>query len=119
MYKHAMKAKQPLVCPLKMDCSKVTEGEYSKTFGIRNDVLGLLYFLAALGGMLLTLLVPSLQKMIYTLLAIMTTGGFFFSAYLVYIQARVIKSYCFYCLVSAGINTLLFINAWALFLGKG
>ena len=118
VYKHAMKARQPLVCPLRMDCAKVTEGEFSKTFGIRNDYLGILYYLSALIGAFLGMKFPEMKKVIYTLLLLMTGGGLLFSGYLVYLQAKVIKEYCFYCLVSAGITSLLFINAINLFLNK-
>lgn len=114
MYRHAMKAKRPVICPLKGDCNAVTEGEWSTTFGVRNDLLGLLYYLAALAGILVSLFMPGVRSTIYLLLIVMTGGGLVFSAYLVYLQAKVIRQYCFYCLLSALINLLMFINATAL-----
>ena len=116
VYKHITKEKKPMACPLNGECTKVTEGEFSKTFGVRNDILGILYYITALTGILFTIYFPSSRKLIYTLLLLMTVGGLSFSSFLVYIQARVIKQYCFYCLISAGINLLLFINAFHLFI---
>lgn len=119
MYRHAMKAKKPMICPLNGDCSAVTESKWSTTFGVRNDLLGLLYYLATLAGIISAQYLPSFRSAIYLLLVLMTGGGLLFSAYLIYVQAKIIRQYCFYCLVSAGITTLLFVNAAALYLGKG
>jgi uncharacterized membrane protein len=45
----------------------------------------------------------------------MTGGGFIFSVFLTYLQLVVIKNYCFWCLVSAGIGVLMFGNALVIF----
>lgn len=49
------------------------------------------------------------RKMYSTLLVAVTTGGFFFSAYFVFLQLVVIKAVCLYCMVSAFLCTALFI----------
>ena len=99
--------KQPLVCPLNESCSIVTESKWSKMFFIRNEVLGLLYYVSILIAGLMIFLT---QANIKTFLIIGTGGAFLFSLFLVYVQAKIIKSYCFYCLISAFISFLIFLN---------
>ena len=48
------------------------------------------------------------------LATVITFFAFAFSLFLIYVQAKVLKEYCFYCLVSAGINFLIFLNIFAL-----
>ena len=47
-YKHYFTAK-PLVCPINHDCNAVLNSRWSNILGIRNEILGVLFY----GGMLL------------------------------------------------------------------
>ncbi len=107
--------KKPLVCPLDHDCSIVTESKWSHLFGIRNEILGLLFFVGMLGLGLtsLTTLLPLSTTLLSTLIG--ASLGLLFSILLVLIQSFVIKNYCFYCLISAVISALLFIVSLLLF----
>ncbi len=107
--------KQPLVCPLDHDCAVVTESKWSKIFFIRNEILGLLFFITLLAGILITLIVPQILTIIFLTSLVMTTSGLLFSIFLVFIQIYVIKDYCFYCMVSALITLLLFLNSVLLY----
>jgi len=99
-------AKKPLVCPIGDDCNKVVESKYSHMFFLKNDTIGLIYyvlliisavyFLSVSGGILL------LMK-IFSGLALLAT------IYLFYVQARVLKEYCFYCNLAAVINLFIFL----------
>ena len=89
-------------------CERVQKSKYSKTFGVPNPFLGL--------GMLLVILVLAFSyhleySSLYPLQALISFG-FLFSLYFVYIQAKVIKAYCTWCIVSALIFTSLFILQW-------
>lgn len=114
-YKHREKGKAPLACPLGGRCREVTEGQWSTLFGVRNEHLGLLYYLAAFFGILAALAFPALSGRIHLMLLLMTGVGVIFSGYLVFLQWRVIREWCFYCLVSAGITVLLFLNSYHLY----
>ena len=111
--KHYLKQKQPLVCPLNHDCSVVTESKWSHIFYVRNEVLGFLFYAALLTGIIIVLVLPQLV-MITKLILLATAGGLFFSLFLIFVQVKLIKDYCFYCLLSAGISLLLFVNSFAL-----
>lgn len=114
LWKHYRHRNQPMVCPLTHDCSKVTESPYAHLLPVRNETLGTLFYVVVLLGMIGTIVFPSLQKWGYLLLSIAAGSGVIFSGILVYIQAKVIKDYCFYCLISALVTLLLFVNSLAL-----
>ena len=42
--------KQPLVCPIGGDCNTVLNSKWNKIFFIRNDVLGLLFYISVIIG---------------------------------------------------------------------
>ena len=48
VWKHYSNKSEPLVCPLDHDCSKVTESKWSTIFLVRNEVLGLLFYVVML-----------------------------------------------------------------------
>lgn len=112
-YRHYRR--KPLVCPLDHDCSVVTESRWASIFGVRNEVLGLIFYAGNVLAMVAALSAPSLSSQLYFLLAAADAAGFLFSLFLVYLQIFVIKDYCFYCIISAFLALLLFINAFALF----
>ena len=111
-YKHFQK--KPLVCPINHDCNAVVESKWGHMFGVRNEILGILYYLAMFAGILIFILKPNLILDISNYIFIGTAIGLIFSAFLTYLQKFVIKEYCFYCLISALISLLLFINSLAL-----
>ena len=112
-YKH--RRKEVLICPLNYDCNAVTESKWGSVFGIRNEVLGLLFYVAAIAAILAALFVPGWTPTIYLLLVLASGGGLVYSIFLIFIQTFVLKNYCFYCLISAAVNLLLFINSVLLF----
>ena len=100
--------KKPLVCPLTEKCELVMESRWSHMFGVRNEVLGVLHYLLVLAAAI-TIFLANVN--IKNIIIIETGGALLFSLFLVYLQARVIKNYCFYCLISAFISLLIFLNA--------
>ena len=101
--------KKPLVCPLDHKCDVVTESKWSHIFIVRNEVLGLLFYISLAIGILLFMFLPELQVVLFLLL-LATMGGVLFSLLLTFIQIFMIKDYCFYCLISALLSLLLFLN---------
>lgn len=100
--------KQPLVCPIGDDCNVVLNSKWNKTFFIRNDILGLLFYIGIIVGAIL--LYFDMGGIIETLLLVGSGVGVLFSGLLVFVQAKIIKNYCFYCLVSAFLTLLIFLN---------
>ena len=112
-YKHYQK--KPLVCPINHDCNAVVESKWGNIFGVRNEVLGVLFYAGMLLCGILFITAPSsiLKLNIYILVG--AFGGLGFSIFLTLLQKFVIKDFCFYCLISAGISLLLFLNSLILF----
>ena len=105
---HAQKKK--LVCPIgNHECSAVTESKWGKTLGIKNELLGIGYFIIIIVNALLVW--QDITKFTYYV-RIASVISILFSGYLVFIQNKVLKKYCFYCLLSAIVNLLIFINIW-------
>ena len=107
-YKHYQK--KPLVCPLNHDCSRVTESKWSKIFFIRNEYLGLLFFIFLLASRLFLIFNPGLN-ILNKIILITASFGLLFSIFLIFLQKYIIKNYCFYCLISAIITFLVFLNS--------
>ncbi len=93
-------AEQP-VCLIGGQCAVVLTSKYNKLFGFHNDVAGLLFYIAA--SLLTALLVLEIgsERLLVHLFALLLAGASFLSLLLVYIQWRVLKAWCFWCLMSA------------------
>jgi len=91
-------------------CTRVTQSKYSAMLGIRNEIAGLLYYSLVLifAGLL------GFHPLIPLGLQILTGIGFLVSLLSVYVQLRVLRAYCWYCMGSAVISTLLFIASFFL-----
>lgn|SRR3989338_6775068 len=114
VWKHYHNSAKPLVCPLDHDCSKVTESKWSTLFWVRNEVLGLLFYVSMLTAGLLMFFMPGLVLVSFPLTLLMKSAagfGLLFSLFLIWVQLYKIKDYCFYCMASALITLLLFVNS--------
>ena len=99
--------KQPLICPINGSCNKVVESKWNAIFFIKNDVLGLFYYIFVL---FLAFYLLFMSEKLLILTKIISGLSLLFSLVLVFIQAKIIREYCFYCLISALINLLIFLN---------
>ncbi|MBI2633142.1 MAG: vitamin K epoxide reductase family protein [Parcubacteria group bacterium] len=112
VYKRYAKDAQPLICPLDHDCGKVLESKWAKMFGIRNEILGLVFY-----GVILLVVLANLFSLLFIPLLYITlfvSIGLLFSLFLAAIEIFAIHDYCFYCVLSAVITLLLFINSFFL-----
>lgn len=93
---------QKPVCVVGEDCLKVLESKYSKIFIIPNDVLGLLFYIASsfIAAFLVIEIAP-LQFWVQAITILVALGSVI-SVFFVYLQFKVIKAWCFWCLMSAG-----------------
>lgn len=93
-------------CSVVSGCEKVLTSQYSEIVGIPLALFGAVYYLFIF---FLSIVAFSFEKwsQLYWA-ALLTAGGFVASLSLVYVQVFIINALCFYCLISAGINMLLF-----------
>lgn len=89
------------ICPIGEGCVTVLTSTYSKMFIVPNDVIGLLCYVAL--SFLTAFLVIGIPPMaIWTnALIILVGAASAVSLFLTYLQWRVIRAWCFWCLMSA------------------
>ncbi len=87
-----------VACPFfpKEWCYKVQHSKQSKMFGIPNSVLG--FFMYVL--ILIFVYLYSIGSLPIWPLAIVIIFGFLFSVYFMYVQGKVLKAYCTWCVLS-------------------
>lgn len=100
------KAEQP-VCPIGGGCTTVLTSKYSKIFGVHNDLLGFGFYVGFAGVLALLVLGVGPANSLLLLARLMLAVATIMSIFFVYIQARVIKQWCFWCLMSAGTIALM------------
>lgn len=90
------------------DCNIVLTTSYAKAFGLPVAVYGLTAYL--LFAVLVLYELKNRAAATMKLLAAFSGFGVLVSAYFIYLQFFVINALCFYCLVSSGLITLIFIG---------
>lgn len=108
--KDTKKEAVPLVCPMEGSCESVIQSNYSKFLGVPVETLGILYYgLIFLTYALLAIFPQYLPDIVTTLILSFTICAMVFSIYLTAVQSFILKHWCTWCLISAGICTLIFI----------
>ncbi|BCX15767.1 MAG: hypothetical protein KatS3mg097_659 [Candidatus Parcubacteria bacterium] len=107
--------KKPLVCPLKADCENVVHSNYSKFLGIDLEKLGIFYY----SLIFISYLIYQISGFDYLIfdfvLFSLSLLAFLFSIYLTFIQVLKIRKFCSWCLVSAFLSSLIFLNSYFLY----
>jgi protein-disulfide isomerase/uncharacterized membrane protein len=90
-------------------CGAVVNSEAGTFLGVSNIVLGFVFYLALTGiGLALSYAEGWWQRRLKQGRAVLVTGGFCYTLYLVYYQSFVLEQYCLLCMISAGLVTALF-----------
>ncbi|MBI2485250.1 hypothetical protein HYW18_03835 [Candidatus Uhrbacteria bacterium] len=98
---HKRLAEEHPVCPIGGQCELVLNSEYNRTFGVHNDLLGLGFYTGLLVLTALVVLGVGATALWSVIAAMMVTGAAITSLYFIYIQARVVRAWCTWCLFSA------------------
>ena len=97
----------PLSCPLFGNCEKVLSSPYAAIWGVPVALGGVIYYLVIF---ILTVSYIDTKRIgILNFTARLTWVGLLASLGFMYVQIFVIRSLCFWCLLSAVTSTLLFI----------
>ncbi len=95
----------PLPCTILNGCDTVTTSAYSTVGPIPIAALGAAYYATVFFGLLLYRETGS--SLFIRATGVIVAMAFAVSAWLVYLQGFVLHSWCQYCVVSAGITTIL------------
>ncbi|MEK7148367.1 MAG: vitamin K epoxide reductase family protein [Patescibacteria group bacterium] len=87
------------VCLIGDGCSTVWKSPYSKTFGISNEILGIIFYatLAVVEWMLFS---GDTSSTVVLGEYLILFGGAVMACYFFYIQWRIIRAWCFWCSLS-------------------
>jgi uncharacterized membrane protein len=90
------------VCFIGENCHTVLTSAYNKTLGIHNDVLGLLFYITvAVSSALLVIGRIDFLNLVASTTKIIILAAALVSFYLTFLQWKVIRAWCFWCLMSA------------------
>lgn len=89
------------ICPIGGGCVTVLTSKYSKLFIIPNDVLGLLTYVAISFVAAFLVIETEPMSLWNFILVILVAIASLMSIFFTYLQWRVIKAWCFWCLMSA------------------
>lgn len=103
-----------LVCPVGSDCNVVINSRYAKFLGVSLEYWGIFYYAVIVAAYIVLMLAPYLISEIFlTGLIILTAAAFFFSLYLLFVQAFLLRQWCIWCLLSAMLSIMIFIVSLA------
>ncbi len=108
--RHKRVRKEKLICFLGEDCNKVVQSKYAETFGISNEILGMLYY--GITGLYygVGLIYPTPIFAVASPFFLVAAGGAaVFSIYLVGVQTFILKEWCEWCLTSTGLSVIIFL----------
>jgi uncharacterized membrane protein len=104
--------KQKLICPVGYRCDTVIQSSYAKFLGIPLEFLGMTYYGGiALGYIALQLIQELLPTQLPAILLGFSIAAFFFSCYLLFVQAVQLREWCTWCIASAFCSTVILIVA--------
>jgi uncharacterized membrane protein len=103
------KNNRQMVCPVGGKCEEVVDSKYGKTMGISNDLLGIIYYIGLTLILSVHFYVPGWSLAMANLAILAISFSFLFTLYLLFIQVFILKKWCFWCLISAAINIVIFV----------
>lgn len=101
------------VCPIGGGCETVLNSRYNRLLLIHNDILGILFYIASAivtalivisdssSSIFVGTIAANLQRLLLIALEAMLAGATIMSAIFTYLQWKVIKAWCFWCVMSA------------------
>jgi len=106
-HKREVNTGQKMFCLIGGDCAAVVGSKYGKTFGIKNELIGMTFYFLLSFYSLTSLLAPSLRNFLI-IPKLITLIAAVFSLYLLFIQTIVLKKLCSWCLIAILVNLLIF-----------
>ncbi|MBI2042592.1 MAG: hypothetical protein HYT21_02525 [Candidatus Nealsonbacteria bacterium] len=102
LYSRRRAGKRPICVIDKETCHAVLESKYnSLLFGIPNEVLGFAFNASVATITAFLVIGTGLAEILNSLMKLIVASGLFMSLIFTYLQWRVIKAWCFWCLMSA------------------
>lgn len=97
---HERRHNRPPRCLIVHGCKDVWESKYSKTFGVSNEILGIIFY-STMIVIEWTLFIGDKSSLMGFGEALFLLVGSLASLYFVYLEWRVIRAWCIWCTMSA------------------
>lgn len=101
----------PVVCPIGNGCDIVRASPYSSFLGISLPILGIIFYVF-MAGLSILRSQNLTNKNLAALQLLSALAGFGFGVYLTFLEAFVIKAYCFWCVLSFIISGAILLLAF-------
>ena len=103
-----------LVCPIGSNCNAVVSSRYARFLGVSLEYWGMLYYAIIFTTYIVLIFAPHLLSGLFLAgLTMLTTAAFFFSLYLLFVQAFLLRQWCIWCILSAALSIMIFIISLA------
>ena len=103
-----------LVCPVGSDCNVVITSRYAKFLGVPLEYWGIFYYAVTFAAYIVLIFASHLlSELFLSGLIMLTAAAFFFSLYLLFVQAFILRQWCIWCLLSAMLSIAIFITSLA------
>lgn len=93
---------RPMFCLIGGDCQAVVESKYGRSFGVKNELWGMIYY-----ALIISLSLLNIKHLILNISLIAAL----FSLYLLFLQSVVLKKYCSWCLLAIFLNLAIFLTS--------
>ncbi len=87
-------------------CNEVLESEWSSPLGVRNEVIGLGYYITLIIGIVI---ISSGYSSIMNIIKVTSTIATLYSVFFMMVQTIILKKFCSYCFLAGIINITIFI----------
>lgn len=107
--RHKKNRREKLICFLGRDCNKVIYSRYASTFGIPNEIAGMIFYGSTAAIFAAFFINPDFAApFIFLAIKIATTFAAIFFVYLLFVQLFILKEWCEWCLSSAILAFVIF-----------
>lgn len=107
-YQQYKNSGKEMFCLIGGKCADVISSKFGTTFGIKNEITGMIYYVLLAAYLLISILIPRFGDDFAPYVKTATIIATAFSAYLLFVQTVVLKQICSWCLIAIVINTLIF-----------
>ena len=97
-----------MFCLIGGKCADVISSKYGTTFGIKNEIIGMAYYVFLSIYILIGILFPGFGQNFVLVVIIVTIVAAIFSIYLLVVQTAILKTLCSWCLIAIAINLIIF-----------
>lgn len=107
-YKQYIYSGKKMFCLIGGKCTEVISSKFGTTFGIKNELIGMVYYVLLAVDLLISMLIPTFRSELVLIAKVAAILATIFSLYLLFVQTIVLKILCSWCLIAIAINIMIF-----------